>query len=181
DYIIANSDEYEPGDDPADIETADFANVFGSLGLSKDTRNRRIFAHNGHLNSIGLELYGGELNYYKLRYKHQSAFPVTSNVTYNFKSKIGYGDSYSETTGLPFFEHFTAGGVRTVRGYERNSLGPLDSNGDPFGGSLQVIVNSEVLIPIESFGSSETFRLGLYWDAGNVFSGTDTFETDELR
>ncbi|MCP3686792.1 MAG: BamA/TamA family outer membrane protein, partial [Gammaproteobacteria bacterium] len=46
---------------------------------------------------------------------------------------------------------------------------------------LQVIVNSEVLIPIESFGSSETFRLGLYWDAGNVFSGTDTFETDELR
>ncbi len=181
DYIIANSDEYEPGTDPADIDTADFANVFGSLGFSKDTRNRRIFAENGYLNSIKLELYGGELNYYKMRYQHQSAFPVTSAVTYNFRSKISYGDSYSETTGLPFFENFTAGGVRTVRGYERNSLGPLDSNGDPFGGNLQVILVSEILFPIEAMGSSETFRLGLYWDTGNVFSDIDTFESDELR
>ncbi len=176
DYIIANSDEYEPGSD-----TADFANVFSSLGLSKDTRNRRIFADNGYLNSIKLELFGGDLDYYKVRYQHQSAFSIIDKLTYNFKSKISYGDSYGETTGLPFFENFKAGGVRTVRGYERNSLGPLDSNGDPFGGNLQVILTSEFLIPIESLGSSETFRLGLYWDTGNVFDDVDAFESDELR
>ncbi|MCP4187574.1 MAG: outer membrane protein assembly factor BamA, partial [Gammaproteobacteria bacterium] len=125
-YVIANSDEYDSSSSTADIDDVEFASAFGSMSLSKDTRNRRIFADNGHLNSIKLELYGGDLEYYKLRYQHQSAFSVTDELTYNFKSKISYGDSYGETTGLPFFENFTAGGVRSVRGYEQNSLGPLD-------------------------------------------------------
>ena len=82
---------------------------------------------------------------------------------------------------MPFFEKFTAGGVRSVRGYERNSLGPLDSRGDPFGGNLQVILTSELLFPVESLGSSETFRLGVYFDAGNVFASADVFDSGELR
>ncbi|MCH8104602.1 MAG: BamA/TamA family outer membrane protein, partial [Proteobacteria bacterium] len=86
-----------------------------------------------------------------------------------------------ETTDLPFFEKFTAGGVRSVRGYDRNSLGPLDSQGNPFGGNLQVITTIELLLPVESLGSSETFRLGLYFDAGNVFADADSFEFSQLR
>ena len=68
-----------------------------------------------------------------------------------------------------------------MRGYEFNSLGPLDSNGDTIGGDLQVITSAEVLIPIEEFASAETFRLGVYFDAGNVFGASETFEVDELR
>jgi outer membrane protein insertion porin family len=68
-----------------------------------------------------------------------------------------------------------------VRGYEFNSLGPLDSEGDPVGGNLQVITNTELLFPIEALGSSETFRLGLYFDAGNVFADAEDFESEELR
>ena len=68
-----------------------------------------------------------------------------------------------------------------MRGYEFNSLGPLDSNGDSFGGNLQVITSAEVLFPIEALGSSETFRLGVYFDAGNVFADVDSYETSELR
>jgi outer membrane protein insertion porin family len=71
--------------------------------------------------------------------------------------------------------------VRSIRGYEFNSLGPLDSNDDPIGGNLQVITTTEVLFPLEALGSSETFRLGLYFDAGNVFADADQFQTDELR
>ncbi|MFA9419876.1 MAG: BamA/TamA family outer membrane protein, partial [Gammaproteobacteria bacterium] len=70
---------------------------------------------------------------------------------------------------------------RSVRGYERNSLGPLDSNGNPFGGNLQIIFSSELLIPVEAIASSETFRLGVYFDAGNVFAGVNTFDAAELR
>ncbi len=133
------------------------------------------------MNSISLELHGGDLDFYKARYRHQSAFAVTDDITFAFSGRIGYGDSYGDTEDLPIFEKFTAGGIRTVRGYEFNSLGPLDSSGDPFGGNLQVVSTAEFLIPVEALGSSETFRLGLYFDVGNVFADADSFESDELR
>ncbi len=181
DFIINNSEEFDASTDTATIRKVDYASAFGSVSFSKDTRNRRIFADTGHLNSISLQIFTGDLDFYKLRYRHQSAFPVSDEVIFNFQSRIGYGESFGETSDLPFFEKFTAGGVRSVRGYDRNSLGPLDSNNDPFGGNLQFIMVNELLIPIESLGSSETFRLGLYWDTGSVFADVDTFEANELR
>ncbi len=181
DFIINNSDEFDAGTDTTTIEQVEYTSAFGSISFSKDTRNRRVFADTGHLNSISMQIFTGDLDFYKLRYRHQSAFPVTDEVIYNFQSRISYGESFGETIDLPFFEKFTAGGVRSVRGYDRNSLGPLDSNNDPFGGNLQFIMVNELLIPIESLGSSETFRLGLYWDAGNVFADTDAFDAEELR
>ena len=180
-FIIDNNELYDSSTDPSTIESEAYRSLFGSISFSHDTRNRRIFAQSGSLNSIRLELYRGELDYYKFHYNHKTAVSITDNVTYAFRSQIGFGDSFNETSDLPFFEKFTAGGVRSVRGYERNSLGPLDSKGDPFGGNLQVILVSEVLFPVESFGSSETFRLGVYFDAGNVFATADDFEGSELR
>jgi outer membrane protein insertion porin family len=180
-FIIDNSDKYDSSTDPNDVEGEIFRSLFSAVSFSHDTRNRRIFADTGALNSIRLEIFAGDLDYYKLRYRHRSAIPITDSVTYSFRSNIGYGDSFNETTDLPFFEKFTAGGVRSVRGYERNSLGPLDSNGDPLGGNLLVTLTSEILFPIEALGSSETFRLGVYFDAGNVFADADVFDSGELR
>ncbi len=181
DFIIDNSDEFDSSTDPATIDGVKYDSLFSAVRFSKDTRNRRIFASRGGLNSINLELFGGDLDYYKIRYLHRSAYPVTENITFAYSARIGYGESYKETTDLPFFEKFTAGGVRSVRGYDRNSLGPLDSQGNPFGGNLQVITTAEILMPVESLGSSETFRLGLYFDAGNVFADASAFEATELR
>jgi len=180
-FIIDNSDEFDSNTPRDEVDGAIYRSLFSSISFSHDTRNRRIFAETGGLNTIKFELFSGDLDYYKIRYNHKSAIPITDKVTYAFSSRIGYGDSFNETSDLPFFEKFLAGGVRSVRGYERNSLGPLDSNGDPFGGNLQVILSSEILFPIESFGSSETFRLGLYLDAGNVFANVNEFDSGELR
>ena len=151
------------------------------MSLSKDTRNRRIFADAGHLNSINLELHTGDLDYYKTRYRHQTAYGLTDTMALSLKGRVGYGDGYGDTNDLPIYERYTAGGVRSVRGYEFNSLGPVDSNGDSEGGDLQVITTAEVLFPAPALGSSETFRLGLYFDAGNVFEDVDSFSSDELR
>ncbi len=181
DFLIANSDKFDASTPRAEIDKDSFDTLFGAISFAKDTRNRRIFASSGHLNSISLELHGGDLDFYKARYRHQSAFAVTDAVSFVFSGRIGYGESFDDTGDLPIFEKFTAGGVRSVRGYEFNSLGPLDSNGDPFGGNLQVLSTAEFLIPVESLGSSETFRLGLYLDFGNVFADADSFESDELR
>ena len=180
-FIIDNSDEFDSSTPRIDIDGAKYDSAFSSISFSHDTRDRRVFAKTGALNSIVLELFSGDLDYYKVRYSHKSAIPITDSVTYTFNSRLGYGDSFNETSDLPFFEKFLAGGVRSVRGYEGNSLGPLDSRGDPFGGNLQVILSSEILFPLESLGSSETFRLGVYFDAGNVFASADVFDRSELR
>jgi len=177
-FIIDNNDDFSPGDTP-DGDTYD--EVFASLGFSKDSRNRLIFPERGMLNSIRMEVFSGDLDYYKLLFRHQSLYPVSDTVTFSFKGRIGYGKPYGGTSDLPFFEKYRAGGVRTVRGYEYNSLGPLDSRGDAYGGNLQFITNSEFLFQMDAFGGADTFRLGVYLDTGSVFSDTDAWDEAELR
>lgn len=180
DFVRANNDDLA-GLSNAEIDGDEYDTVFGSIAFSKDTRNRRIFADSGYLNSIRLALFSGDLDYYKVRYRNQFAYALSETFTFAFKARVGYGDGFNDTEDLPIFEKFNAGGVRSVRGYEFNSLGPQDSNGDAFGGNLQVITTSEILFPVEALGSSETFRVGLYFDAGNVFAEPEDFETSELR
>ena len=43
---------------------------------------------------------------------------------FRFRTELGYGEAYGDTGGFPFYEHFYAGGLNSVRGYERWSLGP---------------------------------------------------------
>jgi outer membrane protein insertion porin family len=106
---------------------------------------------------------------------------LADTVTFSFKAGLGYGDAYNDTTDLPFFEKYTAGGVRTVRGYDYNTLGPRDSKNQSYGGNFQFVTNSEFLFQVDALGSAESFRLGLYFDAGNVFADVDEFDESELR
>jgi outer membrane protein insertion porin family len=181
DFVIDNSDKYDDSTPRDDVDGDTFDTAFSIISLAKDTRNRRIFAESGSLNSISLELQGGDLYYYKARYRHATAYALTDLFTLNLKGRVGYGDGYGDTDDLPIYEKYTAGGVRSVRGYEFNSLGPKDSEGDSEGGNLQVITSAEIIFPIEALASSDTFRLGVYFDAGNVFMNYDDYETTELR
>ena len=180
-FIIANSDEYDESTPRSEIEDETFDTFFSTVGLAKDTRNRRVFADSGHLNSVSLEVQTGDLDFYKVRYRHQTAYKLSETFTFSFKGRIGYGEGLEDYDDLPIYERFFAGGPRSVRGYEQNSLGPLDSTDDPLGGNFQVVTSAEVLFPLEYLGSSETFRLGVYFDAGNVFEDVDAYELDELR
>jgi outer membrane protein insertion porin family len=181
DFIRDNGDKYDEDDKNRDIDGEVYNTVFGIVGFTKDSRNRRVFADNGSLNSISLEVDAGDLDYYKVRYFHQTALELVDPLVFGLKGRLGYGDGIGDTTELPIYENFTAGGVRSVRGYEYNSLGPLDSNDDASGGNVQVLGSAEVLFPLPALGSSETFRLGVYFDVGNVFDGVDNYETSELR
>ncbi len=181
DFIRDNSDDVDDSTPNSEIDGDDYNTVFGAIAFSKDTRNRRIFADDGFFNSIGIEINTGDLDYYKARYRHRSAYALSDTFTLALKGRVGYGESIGDVDDLPIYEKYFAGGVRSVRGYETNSLGPLDSNDDPIGGDFQVIYSAEILFPIEALSSSETFRLGVYFDAGNVFEDVDAFESDELR
>jgi outer membrane protein insertion porin family len=92
----------------------------------KSTLNRGVLPDRGSSQRLSAEvtLPGGDLEYYKLDYEAQFFKPLTKSLTLRLHSRLGYADTYGKTDRLPFFENFYGGGFGSVRGFERNSLGP---------------------------------------------------------
>jgi len=148
-----------------------------------DTRNKALFADDGGLQSLSVEtaVPGSGLQYYKLGYDQRRYVPLTKDLTLSMHAQLGYGDGYGDYDNLPFFENYFAGGVRSVRGFEDNTLGPKDSKGNPIGGSVQVVGGAEILFPIPFVEGTKSFRLGTFFDIGNVYSDVSNFDATELR
>ena len=148
-----------------------------------DTRNRAVLPDRGVLHSVRVQVAAppGDLRFFKLDYDTRWFFPLWENYTLLLKGNLGYGDSYGRTSELPFFENFFAGGPRSVRGYEENTLGPRDSSGRPIGGDTRVIGNAEVILPLPFLSDLESVRVTGFLDAGNVYGPGDDFDLSELR
>ena len=160
------------------------------VGWSRDTRNRFFIPTDGYFARIGAELTlpGSDLRYYKASGQFQRFVPLPKSFVFVSNSEFGYGDGYGGTTGLPFFENFYNGGVRSVRGYEDNSLGPpavyesFDASiNTAIGGAFSVNQTFELLFPTPFAKDKESVRIAAFLDAGQVFAGFDDFNTDEIR
>jgi outer membrane protein insertion porin family len=157
--------------------------------FAHDTRNRAVFANRGLLSQISAEVGvpGGDLEYYKLTYRQQLFIPLTQTFTLMLNGEVGYGDGYGRTGELPFFEHFYAGGARSVRGYRDNTLGPRDTPADPavaprpLGGALKTLANIELIFPPPFQMDDSTVRFSAFVDAGNVYASASEFDAGELR
>lgn len=131
DYPLTRSPVQESmlSDNPAGFinENGDeFSGFMVSLNWSESTLNRGVLATRGRSQRISTEisLPGTGLEYYKLQYNAQYFQPLTKSLTLRLRTDLGYAGAYGDTTEVPFFEHFYAGGFGSVRGFERNSLGP---------------------------------------------------------
>lgn len=158
------------------------------LGASwrHDSRDTSVFPTRGGLQSISgsLTFPGSDLTYYKIQYKNRHYFPLSKKFTLSLNADLGYGDSYGDLSALPFFENFFAGGPRSVRGFESNSLGPRDGTvyNDPLGGNLKVVGNAELLFPAPIKTFQDSARLSLFLDAGNVYDTNNAnFELGDIR
>jgi outer membrane protein insertion porin family len=161
----------------------DYNTVTLTGSWAHDTRNKALFADDGGLQSLSLvtAVPGSGLEYYKMGYEQRRYVPLTKNLTLSMHAELGYGDGYGDFNNLPFFENYFAGGVRSVRGFEDNTLGPTDSKGNPIGGSVQVVGGTEVLFPLPFMEDGKSFRLGTFFDIGNVYSDLASFDAKELR
>ncbi|MDP2881027.1 MAG: outer membrane protein assembly factor BamA [Azonexus sp.] len=163
----------------------DYVSKFGATNLSipltlswvSDGKNSFFFPTRGTFQraSVEVALPGGDLTYYRASYQLQHFIPLTSKFTLMLNGEVGYADGYGDS-GLPFFKNFYAGGIGSVRGYKASSLGPITrdvSTGNNFriGGNRRVIGNAELLWGIP--GMEKSFRMGWFFDAGQVY-GNDT-------
>jgi outer membrane protein insertion porin family len=166
----------DPDDDPIIVTTRLFGTKFDTFELVGswfyDTRNRAIFADRGlqHSLSLAVAAPGSEVEYYTARYDYLQLVPIWRQWTLAFASQIAFGDAMGkETTSLPPYRQFFAGGPDTVRGFTESRLGPKDSFGNPYGGNLKVVGRAELLFPVPAKWRAST-RISAFYDIGNVFS-----------
>ena len=114
---------------------------------------------------------GSDLEYYKISYITNTYLGVTSATSLLLRSNLAYGGGYGDTSSLPFFERYFAGGIRTVRGFESNSLGPRDPvSGFAIGGNMRVVGGADYIFPIPFVEKPpSSVRLSAFLDIGNVF------------
>jgi outer membrane protein insertion porin family len=116
----------------------------------------------------------------------QHFVPLNSKFTLMLNGEVGYADGYGSTPNLPFFKNFYAGGVNSVRGYKTSSLGTpgtivtsTDNNTYRIGGNRRAIGNAELLWSLP--GMEKSFRMGWFFDGGQVFGKGEKFDVGELR
>jgi outer membrane protein insertion porin family len=121
------------------------------------------------------------LQYYKVDYESRWFYPIVEDYVLALQGQVGYGDGYGDTSELPFFENFYAGGPRTVRGYEENTLGPDDSEGRALGGNFLLVGNADVILPVPFLQDLESVRVTAFVDVGNVYGENENIDLGDLR
>ena len=166
----------------------EFLGMNATLSYTRDSRNRRIFAERGTRQSLSLDvaLPGSDVEYYKLDYRFENFLPLTDNLVLSTGARVGYGDGYGDDEDLPFYRRYFAGGIRSVRGFQRSSLGPRYTqeeagDRDPKGGDLVSTGTIELVFPPPFVAESGQTRLSTFVDFGNVFEDPRDFEASNLR
>ena len=188
--LTAEHTDFAAGES-ASKEVESFANRHGGRFITllatgawaKDSRNSRFLPTRGSLSRLSGEaaLPGSDLQYFKLFARHQRLFPLARDFVLLLEGEIGYGDGYGGTGELPLTENFFAGGLRSVRGFRANTLGPRDSLGQPLGGNLKTVGTAELILPLPFTRDSNMFRVTGFLDTGNVYSSKEDFDVGSLR
>jgi outer membrane protein insertion porin family len=166
-------------------EGSDYQTYTGSLSWSRNTLNRGIFADRGASNTVSLDLAlpGSDLTYYKLNYASQLYVPVSGPWYGRLHANLGYGGGYGDTSMLPFYKNYFAGGFGSVRGYKDNRMGPrspsavyvnnpylgADPSPEVVGGNVLVEGGAELIFPTPFAADNRQIRTLFFIDAGNVY------------
>ncbi|NND54491.1 MAG: outer membrane protein assembly factor BamA [Gammaproteobacteria bacterium] len=157
------------------VASTEFNNFELAAGWSWDTRNRALFADRGWRHSLGasITIPGSEVEFASFNYNYKQYLPLTRYFTVALTGEVGYAKAIGDTTSVPPYKNYFAGGPNTVRGFREDSLGPLDTRNNPYGGNLLIAGSAELILPIPRKWAARS-RFTLFYDTGNVFSTEDS-------
>jgi outer membrane protein insertion porin family len=180
---LPNDNVIQRYQDFIDREGSEFDTWSLTLGWSNDTRDNATLPTRGMNQSLSAEVAVpiGSLQYYKLRYKNDWYHPISDSLTLALGGNLGYAEGYSDTEELPFFQNFYAGGIRSLRGFQANTLG-IKENGQALGGNFLVTGGAEIIFPVPFMKKTlKSFRLSAFTDFGNVYDVNEDFDASLLR
>jgi outer membrane protein insertion porin family len=105
-------------------------NIFETINLQTQwqriTLNRGMYPTDGASTAVSLSttIPGSDLNYYRINLRQKFYQPLGGDFVFGFNGEIGYLSTFGDTNETPFFQNFFAGGPRSLRGFESNTLGP---------------------------------------------------------
>ncbi|KRE98582.1 outer membrane protein assembly factor BamA [Frateuria sp. Soil773] len=193
----------------------------GTLGWNHDTRNGYWAPTRGGLLSASsdIALPGSTVQFWKLNLEANHYWPIGKGFVLYLDGQVGYGKTYGNQTygrsfgdykageklDFPFWENFYSGGVRDVRGFQDNTLGPKvcvgtmsdgspiqpNKNGrcdnspyyyaQPLGGAFKVLGTAQVFLPLPFLKDVNTARVSWFFDVGNAYRDYQSFKAKDLR
>ncbi|HTM29009.1 MAG TPA: outer membrane protein assembly factor BamA [Rhodanobacter sp.] len=199
----------------------------GTLGWNHDTRNGYWAPTRGGLLSASTDiaLPGSTVQYWKLTTEANHYWPIGKGFVLYLDGQVGYGKTYGRNgisdeafealktaslaanpnhvltdmrQDLPFWQNYYAGGVRDVRGFQDQTLGPrvcidgsvpdtkgMCNNGayysQPIGGAFKVLGTAQVFLPLPFLKDVNTARVSWFMDVGNAYKDYKSFDAKELR
>lgn len=157
-----------------EVVSSKFRTYDFNIGWRYEGRNRTIFADRGmrHRFNVSYTIPGSDLEYWTASYDYLQFIPIWRSFTLMFNAELAYGKALGDTTALPPYRQYFAGGPESVRGFRESRLGPKDNFGRPYGGNIKTVAQTELLLPIpEKWRNSA--RFSLFFDIGNIFSDQD--------
>lgn len=152
-----------------------------TIGWSRDSRDSALVPTAGRLTSLNFDYAAfGDAKYLRANAKFQQYVPLSKRFTFAFNSDLSWGRGLGNRP-YPIFKNFYGGGLGSVRGFDQNSLGPVDVTGAYIGGNRRFNVNSELYLPIPGTGNDRTLRWFTYLDAGNVWGENQSVTFASLR
>lgn len=181
-------------------EGNDYLNFIAKASWSDNTLNKGLFPTEGYSQGLSFEVSvpGSDLSYYRTNYNLKYYYPISEEHDWvlAFRSRLGYAGELGGNE-YPFYKNFFAGGLRSVRGFKANTLGPKDtpqagSNEEPdaFGGNVLMAGSAEIIFPMPFIEDQSSWRTLLFLDAGSVFDTScpsssvncqEGIEFDEIR
>jgi len=151
---------------PDDEGKTDVAAVIGEV--LHDARDDFLDPWSGVLADIILEYASTELGskteYVKTEIAVRRYLNVKDSIVFAGLLRLGAVTAYGESEEVIISKRFFLGGQNSVRGYQLDSLGPVDASGDPVGGNYMLNANIEFRYPL-----FKTIRGVVFLDSGSIW------------
>ncbi len=151
-----------------------------SSGYLYDGRDDPFDPRSGFVADVSLEwaasFFGSEAEFYRLEGAYKRYLPLGSGLVAALRAQGGVVEAYGASSEVLISRRFFLGGQNTVRGYALDTLGPVDSAGDPLGGNYLVNLDAELRFPLYRF-----LRGVAFVDSGSIWLGSGEYNRFDLR